>query len=149
TGGRPGPEEKWTFALCRYDYSVDFEGPELSTCAPLKSTGNSDFHHHEDYATLRFVGPNKGTSARPYGIEKREPLTTSTVLGSPDPPPPYRVHRLYPQLKLNYPIAVEHQPGSDRLWLIDQPWPYGPSRVLRMKDDPQTRDYEVLLSLVD
>ena len=32
TGGRPGPGEKWKFALCRYDYSVDFEGPEISTC---------------------------------------------------------------------------------------------------------------------
>src|SRR5262245_53922136 len=37
TGGRPEPDEKWKFTLCRYDYSVDFEGPELSTCAPLKS----------------------------------------------------------------------------------------------------------------
>ena len=33
TGGRPEPDERWGFALCRYDYSVDFEGPELSTCA--------------------------------------------------------------------------------------------------------------------
>ena len=37
TGGRPELDERWKFALCRYDYSVDFEGPELSTCAPLKS----------------------------------------------------------------------------------------------------------------
>ena len=36
TGGRPAVDERWKFALCRYDYSVDFEGPELST-APLKA----------------------------------------------------------------------------------------------------------------
>jgi len=54
TGGRPEVDERWKFALCRYDYSVDFEGPELSTCAPLKTKPIPDFHFFEDYATLRF-----------------------------------------------------------------------------------------------
>ena len=57
TGGRPDLNDKWKFALCRYDYSVDFEGPELSTCAPLKSKEVADFHGFEDYATLTFIGP--------------------------------------------------------------------------------------------
>lgn len=56
TGGRPERGEKWKFALCRYDYSVAFEGPETSTCAPLKQ---ANFHQFEDYATLLFVGPPK------------------------------------------------------------------------------------------
>ena len=43
SGGRPTVGEVWKFALCRYDYSVDFEGPELSTCAPLKSKTRPDF----------------------------------------------------------------------------------------------------------
>src|SRR5205823_7053790 len=90
TGGRPEVGEKWKFALCRYDYSVDFEGPEQSTCAPLKSQSRPDFHHFEDYATLRFVGPPRKDAARPYGIERRLPLTTCTVVGSPDPAPPHR-----------------------------------------------------------
>ncbi len=58
SGGRPGIDQRWKFALCRYDYSVAFEGPELSTNAPLASLSHPDFHHHEDYATLRFVGPD-------------------------------------------------------------------------------------------
>jgi hypothetical protein len=53
TRGRPEAGAKWKFALCRYDYSVDFEGPELSTCAPLTK---DSFHRFEDYATLVFVG---------------------------------------------------------------------------------------------
>lgn len=56
SGGRPDSGARWKFTLCRYDYSVAFEGPELSTCSPLSI---SDFHHHEDYATLRFIGPSK------------------------------------------------------------------------------------------
>lgn len=59
TGGRPEPGARWTFALCRYDYSVAFEGPELSTCAPLKTNAVPSFHYHEDYATLRFLGPGQ------------------------------------------------------------------------------------------
>ncbi len=56
SGGRPGSGDRWKFTLCRYDFSVAFEGPELSTCSPLS---RPDFHHFEDYATLRFVGPSK------------------------------------------------------------------------------------------
>jgi hypothetical protein len=52
-GGRPKEGEKWRFALCRYDYSVTFERPELSSTAPLTQ---SDFHRYEDYGELTFVG---------------------------------------------------------------------------------------------
>jgi uncharacterized repeat protein (TIGR03806 family) len=146
TGGRPEPDERWKFALCRYDYSVDFEGPELSTCAPLKSLSVPDFHHHEDYATLKFIGPRKG-AAKPFGIDKRIALTTSKVVGSPDPPRPYQIKRVYPNLKINYPIIIRHQPGSDRLLFITQNYPYGATDICRMKDDPKTADFETLVKL--
>ena len=68
-GGRPKPDETWKFALCRYDYSVDFENlAELSTCAPISVV---NFHHYEDYAALKFIGPGKKSGARPFGIEER------------------------------------------------------------------------------
>ena len=54
TGGRPKPGDKWRFALCRYDYSKDFDRPELSSTAPLTQP---DFHRYEDYGVLTFVGP--------------------------------------------------------------------------------------------
>jgi hypothetical protein len=56
TGGRPKPGAKWKFALCRYDYSVTFESPELSSTAPLS---RADFHHYEEYGELTFVGPGE------------------------------------------------------------------------------------------
>ncbi|HZV03461.1 MAG TPA: PQQ-dependent sugar dehydrogenase [Gemmataceae bacterium] len=146
TGGRPNIGERWKFALCRYDYSVDFEdGVELSTCAPLKSQPRPDFHHYEDYAALRFVGSPQKSAAKPHGIERRIPLTTSRVVGAPDPPPPYRVRRVYPNLKLDFPVAVAHQPGSDRLLIITQPAPYAPTTILRTQDDPNTDRTEKLL----
>ena len=50
TGGRPKPGDIWRFAACRYDYSKDFDQPELSSIANVR-TG---FHSYEDYAALRF-----------------------------------------------------------------------------------------------
>ena len=51
---------------------------------------------------------------------KRISSDTSHVVGSPDGPPPYRVVRTFPKLKVDTPIAVAHQPGSDRLIIIHQ-----------------------------
>jgi hypothetical protein len=51
TGGRPKPGAKWRFALCRYDYSVAYDRPDLSSTAPLTQ---SDFHRYEDYGVLTF-----------------------------------------------------------------------------------------------
>jgi uncharacterized repeat protein (TIGR03806 family) len=143
TGGRPTVDERWKFALCRYDYSVDFEGPDLSTCAPLSKP---NFHLHEDYATLRFVGPNSTTAGLPYGVEKRVPLTTSRVVGSPEPPLPYRVRRAFPDLKVNFPIYVTNEPGSDRLLLITQGRSYGQANLVRTKDAADTDSFEQLLT---
>jgi hypothetical protein len=53
TGGPPDAGEKWKFALCRYDYSVAHDAPELSSTAPLT---RPDFHRYEDYGELEFVG---------------------------------------------------------------------------------------------
>jgi hypothetical protein len=53
TGGRPKPGATWRFALCRYDYSVAFDRPDLSSTAPLTQP---DFHRYEDYGELTFVG---------------------------------------------------------------------------------------------
>jgi len=52
-GGKPKPGDKWRFALCRYDYSVTLENPELSSTAPLTQL---NFHQYEDYGVLTFVG---------------------------------------------------------------------------------------------
>ncbi len=53
-GGRPQPGTKWHVALCRYDYSVTFERPDLTSTSPLTYP---DFHRYEDYNELEFVGP--------------------------------------------------------------------------------------------
>lgn len=150
TGGRPTPDEVWKFALCRYDYAVGFDEPELSTCAPLQQRS---FHQHEDYADLKFVGPGGKSSADAAKVatDRFEPhaplakLTTSRVAGSPEPPAPYRTQRRYPKLKVDFPISLVHQPGSDRLWTITQDRSYSLTSIRRFVDSEESTETELLL----
>ena len=86
---------------------------------------------------------------KPYGIERRIPLTTSRVVGSPDPAPPFRSVRAFPNLKLNLPIAVVRQPGAELLWLIQQPKSGAPAVICRVADQPDASEFETLLTLHD
>lgn len=147
TGGRPAIDEVWKFVLCRYDYGVDFEGPELSWCSPKSSKPNADFHRWEDYAELKFIGPDKSEARRPFGIEKLEPLTTSKVLGSPEPPAPYQPRKAFPKLKLNFPIFGANVPGSDWMLAGIQPRAYAPATLIRFRDNADVDSFDKLLEL--
>jgi uncharacterized repeat protein (TIGR03806 family) len=137
TGGRPAPGESWAVNLCRYDYNSAWPGPELSCVAPVRgANGGADFHQIENYATLRFVGPDARTSAHPVGLESRPELTTSRVVGFPDPPPPYRPARVLSGYRPGYPIQTQVIPGSTQMLLITQPRSYGPTTVWRVPTDP-------------
>ena len=148
TGGRPTIGERWKFALCRYDYSVNFDKPDLSTCAPLSSKNRADFHHYEDYAAIEFVGPAPGADLPP-NIRRPIAAATSRVVGSPDPPTPFIARRALPKLKITLPICVVNEPGSRRLIFIDQNRSYGPSRLCRTEDDPASGKIDTLLELKD
>lgn len=52
SGGKPKSGSSWTFALCRYDYSKEYDSPDLSSTAPLTQ---ANFHRYEDYGELTFV----------------------------------------------------------------------------------------------
>lgn len=53
-GGRPKAGDSWRFAMCRYDHGPEGTKPVLMSSAPLSVP---NFHRTEDYATLRFEGP--------------------------------------------------------------------------------------------
>ena len=149
TGGRPDPGETWRFALCRYDFDIAQEKPELSTSAPLASKTYPDFHSHEDFAPIQFTMPPAHNATRPYGIPQYVPVTTSKVVGSPDVPLPYTVQRVLPAARISCPITVAAQPGSDRLLFVTEPAMYRPSKVMRMRDDPNSFEPETLIDVDD
>ncbi len=60
------------------------------------------------------------SDTRPFGLTNRVPLTTSRVVGSPDPPLPMRAKPAFTKLKFTHPVFVEREPGSDRLVVVEQ-----------------------------
>src|SRR6266704_2887833 len=55
-----------------------------------------------------------------FGLEKRIPWTTSKVIGSPEPPPPYRTERAFPKLTFEEPLELQQAPGTDRLFVAER-----------------------------
>ncbi len=50
----------------------------------------------------------------------REPWTTGKISGSPEPPPPYQLERVFPRLKFTNPVDVSFAAGSDRVFVVEQ-----------------------------
>ena len=57
---------------------------------------------------------------RATGAGGARPWTTSRVVGSPDPPPPFKVVRAFPNLKFEHPLLMARAPGSNRLFVGEQ-----------------------------
>src|SRR5215467_4276055 len=50
----------------------------------------------------------------------RTPWTASRVVGTPDPPPPFKVVRAFPNLKFDHPLLIVRYPGGSRLIVGEQ-----------------------------
>ncbi|WP_425614374.1 PQQ-dependent sugar dehydrogenase [Anatilimnocola sp. NA78] len=64
----------------------------------------------------------------------RKPWTTSQVVGSPDPPPPYKVVRVLPNLKFNRPLLLVRGPEGNRLFVGEQT-----GKLYSFTDDPAAK----------
>ena len=82
---------------------------------------------------------DKAESTKPFGMEKRIPFTTSRVIGSPEPPSPYKTEKAFPNLKLLQPIGIEPEPGTGNLWITQHlgSWSGG-AKILRVKNETIT-----------
>jgi uncharacterized repeat protein (TIGR03806 family) len=70
------------------------------------------------FAMLAFRAAGATTNA--FGIERRIPFTTSRLIGSPDPPLPYRAKRAFPKLDFKHPLYITHVPGTERMLVVEQ-----------------------------
>lgn len=79
----------------------------------------------------------------PFGLNKRVPFTTNRVVGSPEPPLPYKTEPAFPNLKVFQPIGIEPEPGTANIWITQHigSWTGG-SKLLRVKnvDDVATSE---------
>jgi glucose/arabinose dehydrogenase len=51
--------------------------------------------------------------------DRHVPWTTSRIAGSPHPPAPYRVERVFPRVSFKNPVEVMREPGTDRFWCVE------------------------------
>ena len=56
---------------------------------------------------------------KPFGIEKRIPWSTSRMVGTPEPPSPYLLERVVPQLTFRNPVELLPVPGTDRMVVVE------------------------------
>lgn len=81
-------------------------------------------------------------AAKPFGIEKRIPLTTSRVIGSPDPPLPLRAVRAFPKLTFKNPLYILAEPGTSRMFVVEQR-----GKLVGFTNNPETDETELFLNL--
>ena len=58
----------------------------------------------------RLLAEDGPEAPKPYGIDQRDLWTTSRVVGRPEPPPPYRLQRVFPKLKFSQPVYLIAEP---------------------------------------
>lgn len=64
--------------------------------------------------------PKSKSAKKPVWLEKRVLWTDSHVVGSPEPPLPFRITPTYPKLEFKQALFGIRQPGSDRYLVIQQ-----------------------------
>jgi uncharacterized repeat protein (TIGR03806 family) len=93
---------------------------------------------------------NAAEDQQPYGIDRRIPWTTSRVIGSPDPPLPYTVERVFTNLTWKEPIFVTPEPDTKRLFVVSVGGEKErPSRILSVMDDSNSDKPEAFLEVTN
>jgi len=77
------------------------------------------------------------------GIEKRVPWTTSKVIGTPEPPPPYKTELAFPRLtNFDEPLDLMLAPGGKRFFVAERG-----GRIRSFLEQPDAQQADVVLEL--
>ena len=93
----------------------------------------------DDPTTSQHGNAGESVADMPFGITDRVPWTTSRIVGTPDPPPPYHIQRSFPYLKFSEPVYLIAEPGSQRLFVVEVS-----GKIIALRDDEDARDPIVL-----
>jgi putative heme-binding domain-containing protein len=94
---------------------------------------------------LRSAEPGRDVPAgdeHPFGIPARVPWTTSRLHGTPEPPHPYRVERVFPKLTFKNPLLLTRAPGGDRFFVGEQA-----GKLYSFRIDPKVEKADLFLDL--
>ncbi|MFN0197297.1 MAG: PQQ-dependent sugar dehydrogenase [Planctomycetaceae bacterium] len=84
----------------------------------------------------------KAQARKEFGIDKRVLWTTSKVVGTPDPLPPYQTEIAFAKLKFFEPLEMAVVPDSNRLAIAERP-----GKILTFVNDPGTSESQLLIDL--
>ena len=79
----------------------------------------------------------------PYGIDQRVACTTSKVVGAPEPPDPFLLQRVFPNLKFGRPLDIAFGPDAKRVFVIQ----HSDSRILSFPNDPSASQADTALDV--
>jgi len=88
----------------------------------------------------------RADDAAPAANLRRNPWTTSRVVGSPEPPAPYRTVRMYEQLQLEQPVYAAQEPGTQNLFVVELQRGKEPGRIHRLADRADVAEIETLFT---
>lgn len=74
--------------------------------------------------------------------QERVPWTTSNLVGSPDPPKPFHIQRVYPRLQFNNPVELRVMTGDDRMLMMQVD-----GKMFVFDDDQNCEQAELILDL--
>lgn len=88
------------------------------------------------------LAPLLPLQAEAQPAKARVPWTTSSVTGSPEPPPPYRAERVFPKLTFKNPVLLTAAPFGKRLIVAEQG-----GKVWTFPNDPACEKADLLVDL--
>ncbi|RYD32845.1 MAG: hypothetical protein EOP86_14740, partial [Verrucomicrobiaceae bacterium] len=89
-----------------------------------------------------------GIAAGPALGQERAPWINTRLKGSPEPPPEMVAVRAFPKLEVKRPVAVEWEPGTDRLMFVQNlAWDVYRSALRRFVIREEVAESELLLEL--
>lgn len=88
----------------------------------------------------------QGFTVSADGVYQRTIWNDSRIVGSPEPPSPYRAVRDFPNLKLHRPIYVRPEPGTDRIFVVTVDGnDNGPASIRSFVDRPDADQVDMVL----
>jgi uncharacterized repeat protein (TIGR03806 family) len=91
------------------------------------------------FTSSQDTGPKE---AKPYGVSKRTPWTTSRIQGSPEPPPPYKIERAFPKLTFTNPLLLTTAQGLNRFFVCEQA-----GKIFSFPIDPDVAKADLVIDL--
>ena len=83
----------------------------------------------------------------PFGLISRELWTNTSLIGAPEPPPPFKAVPVYTNQVWRSPMFLAAEPQTKRLLALLHHGQGKPTQLIAFEDDPKVEKHETLLEL--